>query len=241
LKRRVRAALNDEGLTSIDALEQLLLGDPAAMVRFVATVSVHVSSFFRDAAFFRALRDVVLPMLRTYPFLRIWHVGCATGEEVYSVAILLEEAGLYPRCRIYATDMSDTVVQQARSGIFPTSRILEAEQSYRASGGSLDFGQYFVNDGERGMFRSSLRSNLVFAQHNLVCDGMFNDFHLILCRNVMLYFNAALRQRVLHLLDRSLVPLGVLGLGMKESLAFTAQGPHYEELAPDCRLYQRRR
>ena len=239
LTRRVRQAMLNESLASISELQALVLHDSKAMRRFIASLSIHVSSMFRDPDFYRALREVAVPILRTYPFIRIWHAGCATGEEVYSTAILLEEEGLYERARIYATDMSEVVLESARRGVFPLQGIQDSLKNYQRSGGHRDFADYHVSDSEHVMFRERLRRNLVFSQHNLTWDQAFNEFHLILCRNVMIYFNRVLRERVSCLLYQSLVRFGLLGLGKKESVAFTSVGDQYQELVPDVRLYRR--
>src|SRR5690606_35088322 len=212
--------------------------DPLAMTRFVESLSVHVSSMFRDPAFYLALRKFAVPILRTYPFIRVWHAGCATGEEVYSLAILLHEEGLYDRARIYATDISEKVLSRARGGVFSVENLKQYAVNYRLSGGKACFDEYYVSDGENGIFREALKRNLFFSEHNLVCDGPFNEFHLILCRNVLIYFNQALRGHVLELLHSSLIRFGLLGVGLKESLEYSPLATKYEELSVDTRLYR---
>jgi chemotaxis protein methyltransferase CheR len=196
---------------------------------------------FRDPSFFRALRDEVVPMLRTYPFVRIWHAGCSTGEEVYSLAILLMEEDIYERCRIYATDLSDATLQCATKGIYDLARMRDYTKNYQLSGGRQNFAAYYTSDRERVIFSPRLRKNIVFSQHNLVSDGPFNEFNLILCRNVMIYFDTALRTRVHQLLDVSLCRLGVLGVGRKESLEFSQLAPRFTELPSNVRLYKKER
>lgn len=239
LTRRVRRALQLENVPSVSALQARLLHDPQAAMRFVATVSVHSTAMFRDAEVYLALRNEVIPFLRTYPFVRIWHAGCSTGEEVYSLAILLEEAGVYERCRIYATDISDTILDRARQGVFPLRTMRDNTIGYRRSGGIADFSSYFTTDHENAVFRSSLKRNVVFSQHNLVCDSMFNEFQLILCRNVLLYFDPTLRERAHRLFHASLGRLGTLVLGKKESLRFTSFAGHYRELHDGLQIYRR--
>ncbi len=241
LRRRIRLILEKEGLTSASALQARILREPACMSRFITSLSVPVTAMFRDPSFYRAVRAEVVPMLRTYPFVRIWHAGCATGEEVYSLAILLTEEDLYERCRIYATDLSDANLQAATHGIYDLARMRDYTQNYQLSGGRRDFSAYYTADHERVIFSPRLRKNIVFSQHNLVSDGPFNEFNLILCRNVMIYFDQTLRERVHSLLDGSLCRLGVLGVGRKESLEFSKLAPRYAELASQIRLYRKER
>jgi chemotaxis protein methyltransferase CheR len=239
LVRRIRVAMENEGVTSASALQERILRDPSCMARFVATVSVHTTAMFRDPAFYLALRDQVFPLLRSYPFVRIWHAGCATGEEVYSLAIFLQEADLYDRCRIYATDISDGLLERARRGIFPLSSMREYTTAYQRAGGARAFSSYYLADAENAIFNQSLRRNVVFSQHNLACDGVFNEFHLILCRNVAIYFEKQLRDRALDLFHQSLCTSGVLGLGQSETLRFTPRESCYEELNGGARIYRK--
>lgn len=241
LTRRIRKVMNNESLPSVSALQSRLLHDVEAAMRFVAAVSVHTTAMFRDPDVYRALRADVIPLLRTYPFVRVWHAGCSSGEEVYSLAILLEEEGLYERCRIYATDISDAILEQARQGVFPLRAMREHTRAYQAAGGTNDFSSYYVTDHESAVFRSSLRRQLVFSQHNLVCDSTFNEFQLIVCRNVLLYFDADLRARAHDLFHGSLSNFGVLVLGKKESLRFTEHAASYAELREGARIYRKTR
>src|SRR5690606_34634929 len=239
LRRRVRRVLDNEDLPTISALQDRILRDPACMERFIATLSVHVTAMFRDPEFFLALRKEVIPILRTHPFVRVWCAGCSTGEEVYSLAILLEEEGLYDRCRIYATDISDVLLRRAQTGVFPLSAMRENTSNYLRAGGRADFSSYYTADADNAVFSAPLRRNLVFSQHNLVSDSPFNEFQLVLCRNVAIYFDAALTERVYGLLCDSLVRFGVLGLGRKESLAHTSHAPRFRPLCGDVRLYRK--
>jgi chemotaxis protein methyltransferase CheR len=239
LTRRVRRSLQAEGLATVSALQERLLHDPEAALRFVAAISVHTTAMFRDADVYQSLRNDVVPMLRTYPFVRIWHAGCSTGEEVYSLAIMLEELGVYDRCRVYATDISDRILERARQGVFPLRQMREYTIAYQRAGGVADFSSYYTTDQENAIFRASLRRNLLFSQHNLVSDSMFNEFHLIVCRNVLLYFDESLRDRAQKLFHSSLIPLGTLVLGKKESLRFTAYNHLYRELRDGLQIYRR--
>lgn len=239
LTRRIRNAMITEKVPTVSALQTKLLHDPEAAMRFVAAVSVHTTAMFRDADVYRLLRSDVIPMLRTYPFIRVWHAGCSSGEEVYSLAILLEEEGIYDRCRIYATDISDSILERARQGVFSLRSMREHTQAYQRAGGTADFSSYYVADHEAAVFKKSLRRQLVFSQHNLVSDSVFNEFQLIICRNVLLYFDSALRARSHELFHASLSNFGVLVLGKKESLRFTEYAALYQELRAGLRVYRR--
>ena len=239
LRRRIRGAMLKEGVRTVSAMQDLVLHDPAAMLRFVERVAVHTSSMFRDPEVFGALRREVIPRLRTYPFIRIWHAGCSTGEEVYSLAILLHEEGLYDRSRLYATDLSDGVIERARKRIFPLSAMRDYTIAYQKAGGRENFSSYYTTDDKNAVLRKWLGNNVVFSQHNLVCDGPFNEFHLILCRNVMIYFDQTLRARVHQLLHRSLSRFGFLGVGKKESIRNTPVESYFEQPNPAVSIYRR--
>jgi len=230
IRRRVRFFMEQEGLSTVTSVQDRVLHDPLALRRFLRALSVNVTAMFRDPSFYRALREVVVPVMRTYPAVRIWHAGCATGEEVYSVAILLREEGLYDRCRVYATDINDAVLRQAQRGELPLSSMRENTRHYIEAGGGHGFARWYKTRDGRAVLDPELRRNIVFAQHNLATDGSFNDFHLVLCRNVLIYFNRALQDRVHRLLYDSLVRFGFLGLGLKETTRFTPHEAHYEEL-----------
>ncbi len=239
LRRRVRRAMHNEGARSLSALQERVLHRPEALQRFVSQLSVQVTGMFRDPQVYRMLRRQVLPMLRTYPFVRIWHAGCSTGEEVYSMAILLAEEGLLERSRIYATDISDDLLQRARLGVFPLRGMQESTVAYHQGGGKGDFSSYYTADHENAILREELRRHVVFSQHNLVCDSSFNEFQMILCRNVMIYFSEPLRERVHRLFHESLVNFGILALGVKESLRFTSLADRYEPVVESLGLYRR--
>ncbi len=239
LRRRVWRRVHAEGFTTISALQNKLLHDPACMERLLLDLSINVTAMFRDPAFYVAFRKEVVPMLRTYPFTRIWVAGCSTGEEVYSLAILLQEAGLYERTRIYATDINESVLDRARAGVFPLDKMREYTQNYIKAGGEHAFSEYYVAKYDGAQFQRSLVENVVFAQHNLVSDRSFNDFNVILCRNVMIYFDRALQDRVHRLFYESLMMFGVLALGAKESIKFSPFEERYEDLDATERLYKK--
>jgi chemotaxis protein methyltransferase CheR len=202
-------------------------------------MSVNVTGMFRDPTFFLALRQKVVPLLRTYPFVRIWHAGCATGEEVYAAAIVLEEEGLYDRARIYATDMNADAIEHARGGIYPLSRMRDFTASYQQAGGTRSFSEYYTASYGAAMFHPRLRANILFAQHNLATDTSFSEFHVILCRNVLIYFDRTLKERTLGLFKESMAPLAFLCLGRRESLRFTSVERDFQEVDARERIYRR--
>jgi chemotaxis protein methyltransferase CheR len=209
------------------------------MERLLLDLSINVTSMFRDPSFYVAFRERVVPMLRTYPFTRIWCAGCSTGEEVYSLAILLHEEGLYERCRIYATDINENVLATAREGVYPLDKMQQYTQNYVRAGGKGDFSGYYVAAYDGARFSRSLIENVVFAQHNLAMDRGFNEFTVILCRNVMIYFDRELQDRVHVLFHESLETFGILALGHKESINFTLVADRYEALDAEERLYRK--
>ncbi len=239
LKRRVWKHIHEEKLTTISGLLDRLLHDPACMERFLLTLTIDVTAMYRDPGFYQAFRKHVVPMLRTYPFLRIWHAGCSSGEEVYSMAILLEEEGLYERTRLYATDLNEAVLAKAKQGIFPLAKMQEYTDNYLKAGGTRSFSEYYTARYDNAIFRPALQKNIVWAQHNLAIDGSFNEFNVILCRNVMIYFSQSLQTRVHALLYESLGMFGFLGLGSKEGLKFTPHETDYEEIDAQYRLYRK--
>jgi chemotaxis protein methyltransferase CheR len=239
LKRRLARRMREEGTPTLSALQDKILHDEAAMERLLVALSISVTAMFRDPTFYRAFREKVVPLLRTYPFIRLWNAGCATGEETISLAIVLEEEGLLDRTRIYATDFNAGVVERARSAEFPLARMKAYTENYLKAGGTKEFSRYYTADGPVARFSPKLTQNMVFAQHNLVSDGSFNEFHGILCRNVLIYFGNPLQHRVHELFHSSLVNFGVLGLGHKETIRFTPLEDCYEAIDSREKLYRR--
>src|SRR5687767_9027242 len=239
LRRRIWKRIYAEGLSTVAGLIEKVLHDPQCMERLLLDLSINTTAMFRDPTFYLSFRRKVVPILRTYPYVRLWHAGCSTGEEVYSMAILLEEEGIYDRCRIYATDMNEAVLKQAREGIFPLNVAEQYRQNYVQSGGAGSFDDYYTGAYGSGIFRASLKRNVIFSQHNLATDGSFNEFHIIMCRNVMIYFKKSLQNRVHDLLYDSLNLRGVLGIGSKESIQFTPHEKDYETLQPGVKLFRR--
>lgn len=239
LRRRVARAVTDAQAGSVADLHLQLRDDDRLLERLIRALTVHTTAMFRDPSFFRVFRERIVPVLRTYPFVRIWVAGCSTGEEVYSLAIVLREEGLAPRCRVYATDVNDGVLERARAGVFPLSAMQEYSRNYQLAGGLAPFLDYFTADTESAVFQRQLRDNVVFGTHNLVSDASFNEFHVILCRNVMIYFRRELQERVHRLFYDSLVTLGYLGLGRSESIRFTAQASSFEAVDARERLFRK--
>ena len=229
IKRRIWYRIGAERLNSVSSLQEKVLHDPCMMERLATDFSIHISEMFRDPPFFKSFRENVVPLLEELPFVRIWHAGCSTGEEVYSMAILLHEEGLYHKTRIYATDMNEDLLKKAKDGVYPLNKMPEYQDNYQLAGGIKEFADYFeVRHDNAVFFQPYLRNNLVFAQHNLATDHSFNEFHVIICRNVMIYFNKALQDRVHGLFYESLCLSGILGLGDKEDIAFNNYSHCYE-------------
>ena len=238
LKRRVQRQVLLEGMESIEQLHQAVKGDAAVLNRIVSGLTVHVTSLFRDPGFFKAFRDQA-GLLRTYPYLRFWVAGCSTGEEVFSLAILLHEEGLYARSRIYATDLSPVVLERAKTGVYPLSAMQDYTRNYQRAGGTRSFAEYYTADNDNAILRPYLRDNVVYAAHNLASDASFNDFNGVFCRNVMIYFDRDLQNRVHRLLHSSLLNWGYLGLGRSESIRFSITERAYETISAKERLYRK--
>jgi chemotaxis protein methyltransferase CheR len=239
LKRRVWRRVQAEQAGTITGLLERVLHDADVMERLLLDLSINVTSMFRDPTFYNAFRVQVVPLLRTYPFTRIWVAGCSTGEEVYSLAILLHEEAIYDRTRIYATDINEAVLERARDGVFPVDKMQEYTENYIRAGGKQSFSEYYLAKYEGALFDRKLTENVVWAPHNLVQDRSFNTFNVILCRNVMIYFDRALQTRVHQLFHDSLERFGILALGHKESIRFTGFENAYEELDALERIYRK--
>lgn len=239
IKRRIWHRVHAENLSSITGLLEKILHDPTCLKRLFSDFSINVTEMFRDPIFFLTFREKVVPLLRTYPSIRIWHAGCSTGEEVYSMAILLQEEGLYEKVKIYATDINAEVLKKAKAGIFPIENMRKYTNNYIAAGGKRAFSDYYnvTNNGVK--FHPYLTKNVVFAQHNLVTDSSFNEFHVILCRNVLIYFNRTLQEKVHDLFYQSLGILGILGLGDKETIMYTDKADRYEPISVSGKIYKK--
>uniref|UniRef100_UPI00403F6457 CheR family methyltransferase n=1 Tax=Paenibacillus sp. FSL R10-2734 TaxID=2954691 RepID=UPI00403F6457 len=238
LKRRIWHHVHAENVLSISALQEKVLHDRACFERFVYSLSIPVTEMFRDPGLFLTFRQKVVPLLRTYPYIRIWHAGCSTGEEVYSMAILLHEEGLYDKARIYATDMNERSLQQAKEGVYDLSRMKQYTKNYLEAGGTRAFSEYYTAKYNSVILQPYLRKNIIFAEHNLATDTSFNEFNVIFCRNVMIYFNDELRDHVHGLFHESLSRFGILVLGSKESIHFSKYSDCYESLDRVEKIYR---
>lgn len=239
IQRRIKHRLDIENLESISHLQQKVLHEPVIMEKLLQDFSINVTEMFRDPEFYVSFRKNVVPILHSYPFIRIWHAGCSTGEEAYSMAILLHEEGLYKKSKIYATDMNKDVVEKAKTGVFSFDKMKQYTSNYQKAGGMHAFSEYYTADKYGVKFLPFLSENIVFAQHNLVTDSSFNEFNVILCRNVMIYFDKQLQSHVHGLFKKSLSRFGILGLGNKESIRFSSYADLYEELDRDNKIYRK--
>lgn len=230
LKRRVDRLYHLDGFGDFSEFLSRMRSDPDYFRRMVEEITVNVTEMFRDPHFYKVLRNEIIPALATKPFIRLWHAGCATGEEVFSMAILLKEAGLLHKSLIYATDISPLVLNIAKKGVFPLRMMKQYSENYMASGGAKDFSQYYTANYGLAKLNGDLAEKMVFSQHNLVSDGSFNEFDLILCRNVLIYFDKELQQRVLELFDNSLAKLGYLAVGTKETIKYSSIQHHFKQL-----------
>jgi chemotaxis protein methyltransferase CheR len=239
LRRRVAERVRAEGLETISGLQEKVLHDPFALERLVQTLSMNPTSLFREPEFFSNFRTRVIPMLRTFPFLRIWCIGASRGEDAYSLAILLHEEGLYKRCKIYATEPSTLAVEEAKLGRLPIDMLEELAHRYTAAGGSSTLMRYVRTNGDSASLDPSLISNMVFARYHVATDSSFNEFHVIIARNVLPYFNRTLAYRVHGIVFSSLVRFGYLGLGERETLRNTPHHRAYQEVGGAQGLYRR--
>ncbi len=238
-KRRVLHALHEMDCDSISALQARVMHDPAAFSQLLQYLTIPVTEMFRDPTFYAALREHVVPILKTYPSLKIWIAGCSTGQEVYSMAILLREEGLLDRAIVYATDINPQSLETARRGVFPIDQMQLYTENYQAAGGKRAFSDYYTAAYGGALFDKTLVENVTFADHSLSTDSVFAETHLISCRNVMIYFNKRLQDRVFGLFHESLCHRGFLALGSKESIEFSAYGGKFEPLAKRDRVYRK--
>ncbi|WP_281884674.1 protein-glutamate O-methyltransferase CheR [Paenibacillus sp. YYML68] len=237
IRRRIWHRVHAERLSTVSGLLERVMHDRSCLERLLNDLVIHVTEMFRDPTLFAAFREKIVPRLKELPVIRIWHAGCATGEEVYSMAILLYEEGLYNRTRLYATDINEDVLHIAERGSYPLKKIQEYTKNYMLSGGKDTFSSYYTAVEDRAIFHPFLKEKMVFAQHNLVTDRSFNEFHVILCRNVLIYFDAYLQNQVHDLFYESLGDPGILVLGQKESIAFTKRSDHYTVLDGQEKMY----
>ena len=240
IKRRIIHRMSTSRFNSISEMQNKVLNDEIFFEQILKDFSINVTEMFRDPGFYSKFREDIIPILKTYPFIKIWHAGCSTGEEVYSMAIILKEEGLYDRSQIYATDFNQAVIQKAKEGIFPINKVKEFTYNYQKSGGINSFSDYYTAKYESVILDSELKKNIVFADHNLVTDKVFAEVHLLICRNVLIYFNKKLQDNVIRLFKDSLIPGGYLCLGSKENIRFSDSVHHFDTIAEEERIYKRK-
>ena len=240
IERRIRRLVAKKQLASIAELIPLCLHDEKTFSELAQQFSVSVTEMFRDPQVFRALREQVAPILKTFPFVKVWHAGCATGEEVYSLAIVLSETGLLDRTTLFGTDFNDDALSRARQGIYPAERMQDFTRAYQEAGGTRSFSEYYHASYESAAMDGALKEHITFANHNLAADHVFGEMHLVFCRNVLIYFDRSLQNRALKLFTESLVRGGFLCLGSKEDLRFTEVAEAYDVVDWDARIYKKR-
>jgi chemotaxis protein methyltransferase CheR len=240
LKRRVQHALLQFGCETISQLQSKVLHDPTAFQQLLEILTIPFTEMFRDPTYWLALRQQVVPLLRTYPSLKIWIAGCSSGEEVYSLAITLAETRLLERTTIYATDINPQALAAAEAGVYPIDRIASFSENYRAAGGTGTLSDYYTAAYGNAVFSRALRAKVVFSDHSLATDNVFGEMQLVSCRNVLIYFNRELQDRALGLFHESLCRQGFLGIGAKESLRFSAQAEAFDPFVREQRIYQKR-
>lgn len=240
IRRRILHHFATSGLDNISALQHKVLYDQGFLNKLLQELSIHVTEMFRDPSFFLAVRELVIPRLETYPFIKIWHAGCATGEEVYSMAIILKEEHLYRKTQIYATDFSEKALEKAKSGIVTKDVVKLYTANYQESGGKESFAQYYTAKYDYAKLSESLKEKIIFAEHNLAADSVFGEMNMIVCRNVLIYFDKVLQERVLNLFYESLCPGGLLCLGSKESLQFSCLSEKFSPLDKKEKIYMRK-
>lgn len=241
MERRIHYGMERLDCRQVSELTRRILYEPEFFQDLIDSFSITVTEMFRDPEVYAFLRKQVVPYLATYPFIKVWHAGCATGEEVYSLAVILEEEGILERTTIYATDFNESALMAAREGIYPIDRLKAYSENYRKSGGRETLSNYYHAEYDSVIMAKSLKKNITFARHNLASDQVFGEMHLVVCRNVMIYFDRTLQERVLTLFDDSLIGNGFLCLGSKESLRFSSLAAKYRELDPHLKVYRKRR
>jgi chemotaxis protein methyltransferase CheR len=239
IKRRLLHRMNLSNCNSLSEMQYKILYDQAYAQQVLFDFSINVTEMFRDPDFYKAVREQVVPILKTYPFIKIWHAGCSTGEEVYSMAILLKEEGLFERSQIYATDFNQKVLKTAKDGIFPIDKIKEYTYNYQKAGGKESFSNYYDADYNSVIIDKNLKKNIVFADHNLVTDSVFAEVNLVFCRNVLIYFTKELQDKVIRLFLESLIPGGVLCLGSKENIQFSEHGSHFSVINRNEKIFKK--
>jgi chemotaxis protein methyltransferase CheR len=239
ITRRVARFMEEYNYTSLPSLLTALKEDRKVFVSFLEKITVNVTEMFRDPEFYRAFKEKVIPRLASYPIIKIWHAGCSSGEEIFSMAILLHEAGLLTRTRFYATDINPANLEKAKKGIMPLQVMRDYTTNYIKAGGVNDFASYYTAKYNNAIISKEFRDRITFSEHNLVTDSAFNEFQFICCRNVMIYFSRELQDRVIHLFHESLATLGYLALGIKESLLFSSMRQNFEAVSAKAKIFRR--
>lgn len=241
IKRRLVQARSQLGYNSISAMQSAVLHDEMMLPLLLNYLTVQVSEMFRDPSYYRALREKVIPHLRTYPSLKVWVAGCSNGEELYSLSILFREEGLAEKTMFYATDINPAALKAAQAGVYPLDRIRQFTENHQKSGGHSSLSEYYTANYGRAVFDKSLCSQAVFSDHSLVTDAAFGEMHLISCRNVLIYFDRELQDRVIGLFRNSLVRRGFLGLGSKESLRFCSHADAFSDFVREDKIYRKKK
>ncbi len=240
MKRRILQRMTIAGINSITDMQHKVLYEKEFLKTILSDFSINVTEMFRDPMFYKAFRKEVVPVLKTYPFIKVWHAGCSTGEEVYSMAIIFKEEGLYDRAQLYATDFNAIVLNKAKEGIYPIDAIKEYTYNYQKSGGKASFSDYYIAKYDSVILEQSLKEKIIFAEHNLVTDGVFGEMNVVLCRNVLIYFNRELQNRVIKLFLDSLCHGCFLCLGSKETVRFSSCAGYFEPFIENEKIYQRK-
>lgn len=240
VKRRILHRVTNLGLQSVSQLQHKILYEQDCFDLILRDLSINVTEMYRDPGFYRSIRNEIIPILRTYPYIKVWHAGCSTGEEVYSFAIMLFEEGLYNRTQIYATDFNQNVLEVAKQAIYPISKIKDYTMNYQASGGTHSLAEYYVANYDSVIFDNKLKENIVFAEHNLVTDSVFAEVNLLICRNVLIYFNKELQNKVINLFSESLIKGGFLGLGSKENIMLADANEQFEIIDSKEKIFKKK-
>lgn len=240
-KRRLEYRRAIEGMKNYSEMQHKVIHEESFFEQLLLDLSINVTEMFRDPWFYQKIREVVFPHLRTYPFIKVWHAGCSAGQEVYSMGIILEEESMKERAQVYATDFNESILDQAKKGIYPMDLVRQYTANYQASNGSASFSDYYTADYDHVIMKNSLKEKVLFTPHNLATDGVFGEMHIIFCRNVLIYFNRELQNRVFNLFYDSLIPGGFLCLGSKESLRFADIADKFELVSEREKIYRKKR
>ena len=239
-KRRLEHRLKLGGFKNYSEMLHELLYNKTFFEQLLLDLSINVTEMFRDPWFYQKVGEEVIPLLKTYPFIKVWHAGCSAGQEVYSMCIMLEEEGMEDRAQVYATDFNERILDRAKMGIYPIELVKEYTANYQKAGGKNSFSDYYTADYDNAVMRRSLRERVLFSSHNLVTDGVFGEMNVIFCRNVLIYFNRELQNKVIKLFYESLAPGGILCLGSKENLKFSEYADKFEVVAPREKIYRKK-